>query len=244
MVMSVARQWLPAAALAALAVLGAMAPALAQRQVYDLSIRGLHAATISLDTDAVQGGYKAAGEISPAGLVGVFFDFRFRGNAEGARQGAMLLPTVYYGSHVIRDRVRHTTIRYDGDSPAEVAVTPAAKPRPYDVDPLAQSGAVDPVTAAAELLADRPAEQACARTVQVFDGRRRSVIAVATPRPVDDRMIACDGVYSRLAGYSEKELQKQRSFPFVMYLELKEGMARVVRFQTESIYGTAAAVRR
>jgi hypothetical protein len=231
-----------AAILLLAAILTAQA-ALAERQVYRLTFGGIRAGTITLETGTSEGRYAVSGEVEGGGLVGALFSFGFRGTAEGrVLPDGRLRPDSYAGVHKSNDRVRHTSMTFGDDAPATVEVTPARRRRPFDIDPVEQTGTVDPVTAAAIVLGPAPVDFACNRVVDIYDGQRRSRIRLAPPEKSGARW-RCAGIYSRVAGYPAEELSERTDFPFALSLAEADGVLHVLGFGARSIYGPARAVR-
>ena len=171
-------------------------------------------------------------------------DFGFDGTVRGAlTNGWAAIPATYQGAHKNRGGARNTVMSFSGNRPSAVKITPQRDSRKYDVDPLAQSGTVDPVTASFMLLRDRPLEQACNQRVEMFDGAKRTRISLGKRQKTDEGWV-CNGVYERLAGFSSRALEKQRRFSFTIYLSEQGELAVVDKFVTQSTAGKVVAVRK
>lgn len=213
-------------------------------QSYSVYVGGLRAGTINLATDVNNDSYAARGVVKADGLLALFSDFGFDGTVRGALSGKWnARPRSYQGAHKNRSGARNTVMAFSGNRPVSIEMTPKREKRSYDIDPLAQSGTVDPITASFMLLRDRPAEAACSQKIEIFDGVKRSRISLGKRQKTDTGW-ACGGTYERLAGFSQREMEKKRQFDFLLFFTEKDGLAMVEKFQTESIAGKVVAVRR
>ena len=232
-----------AAGLVALSMAG---PVLAEQanQSYAVYVSGIKAGAINLSTDVTSNKYAARGVVKATGLLSMVADFGFDGTVRGSLVNNWnAVPVAYEGAHKNRGGARNTVMSFSGNRPSGVKITPPRDSRKYDVDPLAQSGTVDPVTASFMLLRDRPLAQACDQQVEMFDGAKRSRISLGKRQKSDEGWV-CNGVYERLAGFSSRELEKQRSFNFTLYLSEQGQQAVVEKFVTQSTAGTVVAVRK
>lgn len=235
---------LAAASLGLAAPTGLANPYGVERQSYSVRIGGLRAGNFLLSANVAENRYAATGEVSTGGLVGVFVDFYFGGAVNGRMSGnGDLQPLQYKGTRISRGKEHTVTMTYAGRAPAELTIDPPRKSRKYTLNPRQQRDTLDPVSATYMFLADRPEGQACDRTVQVYDGSRRSQVSVG-PRRKNGSGYVCNGVYSRVAGYPPKMLREKVDFPFKITYEVVDGMMRVTRVDLDSNFGQAVAIRR
>ncbi len=224
-------------------MLGAGGAQATQAQKYALTLAGLPVGELSMAVNEEGDRYTVRGTVRGGGLASLVVDFHYTGLASGWIRGATALrPIRYEGTRRLRGDARTTTIRYNGVAPAEVRWDPGRNKRDYDIDPGAQKNTLDPASATYALLKDRPVAETCAQTVEIFDGTRRSRVVVAA-RQGDDKGFLCQGVYTRIAGFPADDMAERTRFPFTMYYEVRDGVARMVRFQTTSIVGKVVARR-
>ena len=95
-------------------------------------------------------------------------------------------------------------------------------------------------------LRDRPADKACSMQLDVFDGKRRSRVALGNPQAgAGGATITCTGEYRRIKGWSPEDMAERTQFPFQMRYERQaDGMYRVVEITTPTTLGRATLRRR
>lgn len=233
-------------ALLALAVAPlAAAPAAAAETyeaAFDFRIAGIRAGEISMG--GVESGrtYEARAKVNTAGLVGIFADFRFDGTAAGGVAGdGRIVPQVFRASSVSPRAARETRIDWENGTPVFVSVKPERSTSP---DPSNQTGTLDPVSASFALLRDVPVAEVCGKSVDVFDGSRRSRITLGKPEMQGDGEILCNGRYERLEG-EEQTFNTSSSYPFkAIFRDRGDGVAQLQRLDTKTQFGRAALVRK
>jgi Protein of unknown function (DUF3108) len=208
---------------------------------FDFRLVGIKAGEIVMA--GVDGGdtYSAEADVRTAGVVGAFADFFYDGSSEGrvASDGRLIPETFTARSRSPRDD-RETRIEWDAGTPVFVSVEP---PRSSAPEPSTQGGTLDPVSASFALLRDGPQDEICRKSVDVFDGSRRSRIVLGQPQP-EDGLLVCNGSYERLQGEASS-WNTSSAYPFrVMFREADGGMARLERIETRTDYGMASLVRR
>ncbi|MEO0388873.1 MAG: DUF3108 domain-containing protein [Pseudomonadota bacterium] len=234
----------------ALAVLGLVAlansvQAASTDQRYDVYASGIKLGSLALKADNNGSQYAVSGRVSGGGLVGIFVTFDFSGTSQGSvRTDGRLQPIAYQARSDDGKTARTTRIAYRGGTPVSVSTDPPRNPRAYDAKPGAQGGTLDPISAVYAILGDAPVGQACGKTVEVFDGNRRSRLALGARQAAGDGRFVCAGTYTRVAGYSEKLLREKRTFPFQIQWLDRDGMMRVERFSTDTTFGRVNAIRR
>jgi len=211
---------------------------------FTLSIAGLSVASVALTVDRSGDGYDALARVRGRGLVGSFVELDYEGHSEG-RFAADGRPKPLISRSQRRDDEggRAVVIHYSGGTPVSVTADPPWPPRPWDIAPLSQRGTLDPISAAVAIIADRPVGEACGRTVEIFDGRRRSRVVLGA-RSERGNFWICPGTYSRVAGYPPKRMEEQVDFPFEITYQETNGILRVVRIDMESTFGSARMQRR
>lgn len=224
-----------------------LAPAAADQTdsaVFDLTLRGIYAGTLSV-SGAIEGdSYAASGVLKSGGLVGLVRKVRYDARARGTFAEGRFTPARYEEDADTGKRQSQSVMDYVAGVPQVKKYNPPREKKDGGVDPATQGGTVDPLTALYAALRDVPEDQACNLAVYMFDGKRRSQVALGQPRPNGSGM-ACPGEYRRLEGFSDKEMAEKSRFPFTMRLEpTGDGMMRVVEITMDTLYGKGRLKRR
>ena len=188
--------------------------------------------------------YAAAGRVTTTGLMAKVAKFEFDGKVKGYRDENRYWPEEF--SATVFSKSDESTVRmaYNSRTPKVLEYSPERAPRDTDVDPAKQKGAVDLISAAYMILHDVPKEQLCDKTIQMFDGRRRSQIRQGKPVITGDTA-RCGGFYQRIGGFSAREMEEQSTFPFMLFYEKQgDGNYRLMSIETQSVVGSAKMVRR
>ncbi len=242
--MTLAARILSAAALAAVL---SPAPALAGQTdsaVFDLTLRGISAGSLSI-SGAIDGeSYVASGVLKSGGLIALVKKVRYDARAHGRYAGGHFTPARYEEDADTGKRQSQSVMDYRAGVPQVKKYNPPKPPKPSDIDPATQGGTVDPLTALFAALRDVPAADACKLAVYLFDGKRRSQVTLADPKPVDAGL-SCTGEYRRLEGFSDKDMAEKSRFPFMLrYEPLGNGHLRVVEVTMDTLYGKGRLKRR
>lgn len=241
----------PRRSLPALAtVLGlALAPAAhadqTDRITFDVSLKGLSAGELVIDGKIDGNGYAAKGLMQTTGLAGAIKKIRYDATASGSFAKGRFTPrSVEVAARRGDERTKNTMI-YKGGTPASVSHEPPRSPRPNDVDPAKQGGTIDPLTALYAVLRDVDRSEACKLNVTMFDGTKRTQVALSAPQAAGAG-VTCAGEYRRIAGFSEREMAEKSRFPFTLtYAPTPDGTRlRVVEISTETILGKGRLKRR
>lgn len=241
--MRLALRWLLAAGLLA-ALSGAAQPVLHRpvSTVYDLYLGGIRIGELSFQAGLDGERYRAASAMQTAGILGVFLGAGYAATSEGRVGPAGMAPQRFAAEGRVGGDVQAVEMTYDAGRPAAVRAEPPFKPKPWQIEPTAQAGTLDPVTAALTALAPMPRAALCDRTVDIYDGRRRYAIDLGKPA-ADGERIRCPALYRRVAGYKPKELNE--TIPFdVWFEERPDGLAHLVRAAGESGFGLAVVLLR
>ena len=214
------------------------------KQAYDVSISGFKVGSLRLNAQENSSSYAVSGAIQGGGLIGAITSFSFSGTAKGGLNGAgSLIPREYASVSKSRGKERAVTMTYQGDTPASLTHAPTRKKRSYDAALSDGKGTLDPVSATYALLQDMPVGQACGRTVQVFDGTKRSRITVRK-RERDGEAWRCKGTYTRVKGWRAKDMEEKTNFSFALTFREVDGIMQVTSFETQSLFGKVVARRR
>ncbi len=210
---------------------------------FELSFAGLEAGTLSFEATQSGERYAVSGAARPGGVLGMLFDATVDTSAEGSTGGNSYRPAE---AREITRRGGETTTRtftYAGGVPA-VTDDPPDTPSKHSAPPAGQKGTVDTTTAAFAILRDRPADLACRLDLSIYDGRKRHRIVLGEPEPRAGGGLTCRGVYSRVAGFSSRDMAGQRDWPLTMiYDRLPDGRYRVSSLSFETSVGAARIQR-
>lgn len=231
---------------ALLAALGAAPSAAAERSFgsrFVLSLGGFTLAELTFDGTLAAQGYRAEARLATAGLVDSLYRAGFTARAGGRRAGAVIVPQHFEARTFDSDNSQDLAIRYAAGRPQAVTAVPPFKKKPWQIDPRAQAGTLDPVSAAVALFAPQPEERLCARMVETFDGRKRARLSFGTPERRGAR-IRCAGQYERLAGFKPERMEEPSVPLTVWYARGPGGYWHLDRASAPTSYGTAVLKRR
>lgn len=213
--------------------------------VFRVSLAGLPAGELRIDGKIAGNGYAASGSVATTGLFGALSRIRYDATVTGRHDGTGFHPAEFNETAVRGDR--HVTYRmsFRDGTPVSVSQTPARKPRSTDVDPRAQGGTIDPLSALYAVLRDVDRTEACTLSVYMFDGSKRSHVGLGAPSPTPGGGVTCAGEYRRIGGFSAKEMADKSVFPFTLtYAPAPEpGRLRVVAIVTDTILGKGRLTR-
>lgn len=230
--------------IAAVFLASAGSPATAEEAVFDLSVRGLLAGTLSFTGKADPAGYAVSGQLESAGVVRMIREVRYTGAVEGRIADGRLVPQRYVEKADTGKRKSEAVMDYRGGVPQVKVYKPPRDPEALPVDPATQGGTLDPLSAMFAVLGDVETDQACDRTLKIFDGKRSSRIVLAEPVPGEDGVV-CAGEYRRVAGFSAEDMAEKSRFAFRMFLVPHgDGKLRVTEVRMDSLYGKAVLKRR
>lgn len=190
--------------------------------------------------------YRLQTDVRSDGVVGWFYDVTVKASAEGARRDAdTLAPRRFVMSSVTEGELFDMTVSYGESAPETIEAEPAFKPRPWQIDPARQTGALDPISAIVAALLPRPVADLCEHVIPIFDGRRRydivfdGVRADKTRR--GERQIDCDARFQRVGGFKPKHMAKP-DIPFIVRFAVAEdGDALPIRAWASTEFGAAVA---
>jgi hypothetical protein len=232
-----------------LALPPALAPAAARAEttsdgVFDVVFLGIVAGRATWRAIEGPRAYAVSALLQSTGLLRVIADIRYVAEVTGTKSGERLLPRRYREEANTGQRKQAAVMVFRNGVPVVESVSPPQEPGPNDLDPSKERGVVDPLTALYKVLRDVPEAKACSARAVIFDGRRRSQVALSNPQRDGDR-VHCAGEYRRLAGFSDFEMTERQRFPFrLSYAPDGNGGLRVVEVTIDTVYGPARLVRR
>ena len=221
-------------------------PILAQQTAhrFSLYVSGIKAGTINTITTKNGSAFSVSGTLTPTSLMRRIRKVGYSGQSAGILQNSTFRTNRYSGQTQTGSRKSQVQMRFNNGTPSVDAYLPEREARAYDIDPAAQNGTIDPLTAAATLFDDQATANLCNRTIPMFDGRRRSKLSLAKPQ-INDTGATCDGAYTRLAGFSPEDMQERVNFPFTLvYTRIDAENYRLMSFTTKTTFGSARAKRK
>ena len=225
--------------------LSAAEPARAQQRdqgTFGLAIRGITAGLLSFDGTADGKTYAVVGKLQSSGILAIVRKIRFDASSSGRIRSGVWRPQRYEEVADTGKRQSKSRLEYSGGVPREMLKASRAGVPNY-VDPATQGGTVDPMTALFAMLRSVPVAEACTLKLVMFDGARRSQIALAAAE-VTGETIACNGEYRRLKGFNDTEMAEKQRFAFrVTYEPAGEGRVRIALITLETLYGRAILKR-
>ena len=212
--------------------------------VYDLYLGGIKAGELLIDAQYLGNRYLATSVMRTAGIVGVLYKASFEAKTEGLRTANGLEPMRFAADSRMRKKHQAVQMLYQDRAPQTVTAQPDFVPKPWQIDPAAQTDTLDPISAALTALSPMRTDRICNRSVDVFDGRRRYAIDLGAPVQ-DGARIRCPANYRRIAGFKPKMMKKRPNFPFnIWFVERDDGTAQVIRAAGESMFGLAVILLR
>lgn len=218
---------------------GPTAHAASETAAFNLTVSGIKAGTMSLDTTRDGKSYTARARVNAAGLVGAFLTFTYDATATGTvTASGKIVPSRFDASSAVPGNAHKTSITWKGGVPTSVTITP---PRDDVPEPSEQGGTLDPASAAVQMLSDGPVAQRCDMVVTVFDGSRLSRLTLG-PRTPTKGGFSCAGKYARVKGVAAS-IASQKEFPFQLVFSESGGVARLQRIETSTSFGKAVLSR-
>ena len=220
-------------------------PALAEKASYNVSFAGVRAGILAFDASEQGGRYAVNGAVRPSGPLGVMLDGRIDSSASGRVSGNGYRPAKVREITTEPEKTTTRTIAYSaGGVPKFTRTPPRKKPQKHAAPASRQAGTVDTTTAAYAILRDRAADEACKLDLSIFDGAKRHRIQLNKPKQTRTGL-RCDGTYSRVAGFSPKEMSERVNWPLSMdYTRLEDGTMRVTGITFPTSFGKARIRRR
>ena len=232
------------AAVTALALWAGMASAADERLRYDVLYLGLKAGELEIAARVEPTRYALVGRLESTGLVRAVRKVRYDAKTSGTIRAGKLVPDLAWESADTGKRFSEAEMSYRNGVPQVKVYKPARTPRPEDVDPSTQPGALDSLTALFVALRDVERAELCRTDLRTYDGRRLAQLDMAKAKETDTEVV-CAGRYTRLAGYTAEELAEARGFPFrLTFRPGPNGLWRSVHLDLDTLFGRAQLVRR
>lgn len=217
-------------------------------KVFDLYLGGIKGGEMVIALWQDDGRYHAEAVMRTAGIVGAVYEASFTAESEGSVAGAVYdwrySSERFAAQSAMYEKGQFVEMTYANDAPSEIFAEPAFIPKPWQIDPSAQTGTLDPIAAALFALSPMPPDQICNRVVDIFDGRRRYEIELGAPEAHQGRL-RCPAVYRRVAGFKPKLINRQAEFPFHIWFDVRDdGLAHIKRAAGDSMFGLAVILAR
>ncbi len=228
-------------------------PAKDFRLIYDIYLGGVPIAEGQLTARITDATYFAETKVQAVGILRDVVDGYVVSRTQGSRpqaRGAVdtLAPGVFQLRSKVRDEKFDMRMDFANDAPSAVQAEPVFKKKSYEIDPTAQTGALDPISAIVKAFLPAASGDVCLRTFPVFDGRRRFDVSFeGAAKRYDDKgeqFVECKGVVERVAGFSPKMMQRRR-FPFFARFRLAaDGAPQATHIWGRTDFGLATATLR
>ena len=207
---------------------------------FNIYVSGIKVGELDYAIDKKGYGYSVRAIIKSKGIVNVFANYHFDGAVVGRFYQDQYSPQKYLEKSDTGRRRTNKKMIYEKGIPV---LTQSEERKPYWLEPQSQRNTVDPITAIYALLSDQPQKNSCKQNIQVYDGARRFSVEVASTTK-DELGMVCEGIFTRIGGYSEKELAQGTEFPFKLEYAAVGNVFRIKRFTMTTLRGRASFVRR
>ena len=212
-----------------------------QQHIFDVYILGLKLGRLAYAVEYKNNSYSAAGNLRSTGVLSAIAKYSFEASSQGKIERGVFKPKYYYERSDTGRRKEQKILRYF-DHGIELETKKTAKP--YWQDPNQQMDALDPMSAIIFILRDQTEANVCKQNFAMFDGIRRVGIKFVEGEETTEGILRCKGIYTRVGGYSAKELKDGTNFPFYVNYQIKSDDYRVISFQMTTNRGRAKFVRR
>lgn len=212
-----------------------------QQHIFDVYILGLKLGRLNYAVEYKNNSYSAAGNLRSTGVFSAIAKYSFEASSQGKIERGVFKPTYYSERSDTGRRKEQKILRYF-DHGIELETKKTAKP--YWQDPNQQMDALDPMSAIIFILRDQTEANVCKQNFAMFDGIRRVGIKFVEGEETTEGYLRCKGIYTRVGGYSAKELKDGTDFPFYVSYQIKSDDYRVISFQMTTTRGRAKFVRR
>jgi len=211
------------------------------KKYYSVSISGFPIGRVQYDATTGDGLYQVQGFLGSSGFFGFFIGTRYSGAVIGEARGADLRPEVFRGRFEARGKFAQVDMNYVKGIPDAVTHQPERSALATDIPLTRAADALDPISALYLLLRDVDASGVCKLDVPIFDGVRLSRVTLGQGKAVDD-IVRCEGVYARVGGFSDAQLEERTDYPFLLeYGQAADGKWRVTQFLATTDFGVARA---
>jgi hypothetical protein len=217
----------------------------AETYAFDVTLAGVRVADMTVSGEESAKIYRATARVQTRGLAGAVRPVRWDATVDGARKGARLAPSSFREEIDTGRRQTSARLTWKGGAPVVKEYDSSEVIEVAAADPAALQGTVDPLTALYAGMRPVAPDAACRLAYEVFDGQRRTSVALAAPLPADGGGVACAGTYRRIAGFPARDLAERSRFAFrVIYRPRQDGLLHIDRIETDTLFGRAVLRRR
>lgn len=210
----------------------------AQTGAFTLTVGGFKVGILAYEATETADRYEVHGSARSAGLIGAFMDGNVDAAVSGRIRNGTLLPSVSKETTVSGGQTVQRIFDFSKGFPAITRTPPRTKPQKYAVPAEQQAGTLDPLSAAYAILRDKPAAEVCKLDVIMFDGARRSRLQMTGGTASPGGMV-CDAVYTRVAGFSPREMREQSTWPVTLTYAANGTGYRLSELNFPSSFGNA-----
>ena len=186
---------------------------------------GITVGKVDMDATIREGKYHVVSNLTTSGVVNAFWQSEIQATSSGTIGDKSIEPALYDSfdtNHA--SKKQEVSLSYEQGNVPRLYAEPAYKTRGYEVPPDQQKNTFDPLsavmflTSGVALSADNP----CAVTAPVFDGRRRYNIELTkiknTTISMDNGLykghaVVCSVKYRQLAGFKPNIIKQSEKFP-------------------------------
>ena len=228
-----------------LCLLWAASPAAAQdRGVYDVFLGSVPVGVFAYSGVEARGRYSLAGQLRTTGLIGALTNVRYEAKSRGRLVRGEFIPEAYEERATVGARNTDLTIAYRNGVPEDPVFNPPRDTDRPTVDASAQGDTLDLLTGLYAMFRDTPSAQLCTFRSFIYDGARRTSIALRPLRRSETEAV-CAAEYRRIGGFTVAELRRRETFDFrLVYVPNGDGTWQVSRADVESVYGVVSLTRR
>ena len=210
------------------------------RHKYNVYVSGLKVGEFDYAVNEKGSGYSLRALMRSTGIVGAVAKYRYEGKSMGRKKQGRLFPQKYSENSDTGKRKSNKEMVYKNGLPRLIQ---SEERKEYWLKPKTQKNTIDPLSAIYGLLSDQSLSNPCKQSMTVYDGARRYTIKLISSQIERDEM-SCKGIFTRLGGYSEKEMSKGTKFPFELQFSKQGDIFRVDRFVMSTLLGRASFIRR
>lgn len=221
----------------------------AQDLRYRIFLGGANIGSARFRLESQGEGYSGSFSLQSGGVADLFTEAEVRTEATGAWDGrGGLTPSNWSFFSDVDGKTLDVQVSFNNVGPESVEADPPYRPRDYEIDPMRQYGAVDPVSAVVQAMYPETQEEVCRRSLDIFDGRRRYEIALTRElrREREDGYVEvdCAASWRRVAGYSARDMRKPGFDLTIRFRLMEDGRTLPIRAWTQTEFGGAIVVLR
>ena len=217
-----------------------IAAAEVSKHKFNVYVSGLKVGEFDYAVNEKGSRYSLRALMRSTGILGALAKYRYEGLSVGRKKQGRFFPQKYSENSDTGKRKSNKEMIYKNGVPR---LTQSEERKGYWLDAKTQKNTVDPLSAIFGLLSDQPLHNPCKQNMTVYDGARRYSIKLVSSHIEDDEM-SCRGMFTRLGGYSQKEMSKGTEFPFELQFSKRGNIYHIDRFIMSTLLGRASFVRR